>query len=406
MLYKDGLIVSTKTFEGHKVGFKMKQNELSDEVYKKRFKPNKEDMRGVFFRDQTAIVHSFPFRRLKRKTQVFFAPDNDHICTRIEHVLHVFTNSTTISKGLIEKGWKLNIEMVQAIALGHDVGHAPFGHAGEEVLNEIVEKETKGVNSFHHEINSLRFVDYIAEKGEGLKLTFGVRDGIVSHCGESVEKEQFIEPDWEVRKLEEIDELDKYPASYEGCIVRVADKISSLGRDMEDAIRLKIINDDEIPNDVLEYLEVESSEARDQFNRALLKKIIYDIRDTTDSTREVGMSDNGFKCIKEINEFSKKNIYEADKIKNYKIYVEVILGNLYDSLSKLFDKYEFNIESYERCFIRSYKEFGRYLSAYKEFYRKSDTDKTQILVDYISGMSDNYAIKFSTDISIPKTVFK
>ena len=384
----------------------MKGNKLSDEVYKKRFKPKKEDIRGPFFRDQTAIIHSLPFRRLKRKTQVFFAPDNDHICTRIEHVLHVFTNSTTIINELIRKGWKLNTELAKAIALGHDIGHAPFGHAGEEVLKGIVKKETNGKTNFYHEINSLRFVDYVAEKGEGLKLTFGVRDGIVSHCGEKVENEQFIEPDWEVRKLEKIEKLDKYPASYEGCIVRVADKISSLGRDMEDAIELKIIDADKIPDDMLDYLEIESSKAKYQFNRALLNKIIYDVIDTTDSTGKIGMSDYGFESIKSINEFSQKNIYDAEEIKNYKHYVEVIIPNIYNSLSELFDKYEFSIDHYKKCFIRSYQDFGDYLSAYKKFYEESDADKTQILVDYISGMSDNYAIRFHKDISIPKTVFK
>jgi dGTPase len=384
----------------------MKGNKLSDEVYKKRFKPKEEDIRGPFFRDQTAIIHSLPFRRLKRKTQVFFAPDNDHICTRIEHVLHVFTNSTTIIKELIRKGWKLNTEMAKAIALGHDIGHAPFGHAGEAVLNGIVKKETNGKTNFYHEINSLRFVDYVAEKGEGLKLTFGVRDGIVSHCGEKVENEQFIVPDWEVGKLEKIEKLDKYPASYEGCIVRVADKISSLGRDMEDAIELKIIDADKIPDDVLDYLGIESSKAKYQFNRALLNKIIYDVIDTTDSTGKIGMSDYGFESIKSINDFSQKNIYEAEKIKNYKHYVEVIIPNIYDSLSEKFDEYEFSIGDYKKCFIRSHQDFGDYLSAYKKFYEESDADKTQILVDYISGMSDNYAIRFQKDISIPKTVFK
>ena len=382
----------------------MMKNELSDKVYERRFKPQKEDIRGVFFRDQTAIVHSLPFRRLKRKTQVFFAPDNDHICTRIEHVLHVFTNSTTISKGLINKGWELDVEMAQAVALGHDIGHAPFGHAGEEVLNKIVEKETNGKNSFHHEINSLRFVDHIAEKGKGLKLTFGVRDGIVSHCGEKLE--QFIEPDWEVKKLEEIGKLDKYPSSYEGCIVRVADKISSLGRDMEDATELGIINAKEFPKDILDYLGIKPSDVKYQFNRALLKKIIYDIIDTTDSKGKVGMSNDGFEIIKNINTFSKENIYKAKEINDYKYYVEVILHNIYDSLSELFDKHDFNIETYKNCFIESYREFGDYLKAYKEFYWKFDTGKTQILADYISGMSDNYAIGFSTDISIPKAVFK
>jgi len=384
----------------------MKKNELSDEVYEMRFKPKEEDVRGIFFRDQTAIVHSLPFRRLKRKTQVFFAPDNDHICTRIEHVLHVFTNSTTISKGLISKGWELDVEMAQAIALGHDVGHAPFGHAGEEVLNKIVEKETNRNNSFYHEINSLRFVDYIAEKGKGLKLTFGVRDGIVSHCGEKLER--FIEPDWEVRKLEDIGKLDKYPSSYEGCIVRVADKISSLGRDMEDAIELKIINGEKtekIPKDILEYLGIASPDAKYQFNRALLNRVIYDIIDTTNSEEKVGMSKGGFKIICKINDFSEKCIYKAEKIENYRHYVRVILQNIYSSLSKLFDEHRYDFEFYKGHFIKSYKEFGDYLRAYKKFYEKSDADKTQILVDYISGMSDNYAIRFSKDISIPKTVF-
>lgn len=264
-------------------------------------------------------------------------------------------------------------------------------------------------NSFHHEINSLRFVDYIAEKGEGLKLTFGVRDGIVSHCGERLK--QFIEPDWEVKNLEEIEEMDKHPSSWEGCIVRVADKISSLGRDVEDATELGIINAEDFPNDILEYLGITSSsdvkyQLKYQFNRALLNKIIYDIVDTTDSTGKVGMSKDGFEIIKSIDTFSKKNIYEAEEIRNYKYYVGVILRNIYDSLSELFDNHGFKIEAYKNHFIESYGEIGNYLKAYKEFYERSHTGKTQILTDYISGMSDNYAIGFSKDISIPKTVFK
>jgi len=134
--------------------------------------------------------------------------------------------------------------------------------------------------------------------------------------------------------------------------------------------------------------------------------MIYDVIDTTDSTGKVGMSNNGFESIKSINEFSQKNIYDAKEIKNYKHYVEVIIPNIYNSLSELFDKYEFSIDHYKKCFIKSYQEFGDYLSAYKKFYEESDADKTQILVDYISGMSDNYAIRFHKDISIPKTVFK
>lgn len=379
----------------------LKGNNLCKYEYLKRSQYKKEDVRGAYFRDQTAIIHSLPFRRLKRKTQVFFAPENDHICTRIEHAFHVFTNSTTICKGLLTKGWMLDTEMVQAIALGHDIGHAPFGHAGEAVLNEIATKENG--SSFHHEINSLRVVDYIAERGEGLNLTFGVRDGIISHCGES--KEQYIEPDWNVKKLEDIKDLGKHPSSYEGCIVRVADKISYLGRDIEDAIYLGIIEPESIPDHILPSLNIEDPQkAKDQFNRALLNRIIYDIIDETDRTEKVGMSKDGFGIIQDIDNFSSKYIYNNKEIIDYKHYVQIIICNIYDSLSEILNGYA--VDLHGKDFIKSYIEFDNYIKAYREFYKRSGADKTQILIDYISGMSDDYAISFQNDISIPKTVFK
>lgn len=126
------------------------KNPLKDCIYKKRIEYRKEDIRGPYFRDQTAIIHSMSFRRLKNKTQVFFSPQNDHICTRIEHSLHVSTISASICKGL-----GLDIDLAQAIALGHDLGHAPFGHAGEKKLNELA----KDIGGFIHEVHSLRVVD-------------------------------------------------------------------------------------------------------------------------------------------------------------------------------------------------------------------------------------------------------
>jgi len=324
---------------------------------------------------------------------VFFAPENDHICTRVEHAFHVFTNSTTLCKGLKGKGWDLDVEMTQAIALGHDIGHPPFGHAGEEILDEIAKKNG---SSFHHEINSLRVVDLIAEKGEGLKLTFGVRDGIVSHCGERIE--QHIEPDWDVMDLEDIRDLGKYPASYEGCIVRVADKVSSLGRDMEDAIQLEVVK--EIPDNILSYLGIKFNEAKYQFNRALLNRIIYDIIDETDRTEKVGMSEESFRIMRAINDFSIERIYNSEKILNYRYYVRTIIYNIYNSLLGLLDGYKVNLKG--RDFIDAYKEFDNYVRAYREFYERSGADEVRILMDYISGMSDNYAISFQKDISIPR----
>lgn len=376
----------------------MEKNKLSGEEYKKRFKPMEEDIRGSFFRDQTAIIHSLSFRKLKRKTQVFFASDNDNVCTRIEHVFHVFTNATTIAKGLNQKGWDLNVEMIQAIALGHDIGHAPFGHTGEEVLTDIFKKE------FSHEINSLRVVDYLEGAGNGLNLTFGVRDGIVSHCGEKVEEEQFINPDFNVVRLEDIKESGKYPASYEGCIVRVADKISSLGRDIEDARSLKIIK--KVPEDILGYTGIKDPDVRYRFNSAFLKKIIPDIVEVTNREGQIGFSDEGFEFVKKISAFSTKEIYNATEINRYKHYVGRILFNIYSSLSELFDKYGFDVYSCGYNFIKSYKSFGGYLKAHEKFYENSNADKNRILMDYISGMSDNYALRFAADISIPKSVFK
>jgi dGTPase len=153
-----------------------------------------------------------PYRRLKHKTQVFFAPNNDHICTRIEHSLHVATIAATIAGAL-----KLNMDMAYAIGLAHDLGHAPFGHPGERVLN----KRCNEIGGFIHEIHGLRVVDVLGNRGKGLNLSYGVRDGIICHCGEAPEQE--LHPRSEKIELETIRKRDKLPCSWEGCVVRVAD---------------------------------------------------------------------------------------------------------------------------------------------------------------------------------------
>ena len=156
------------------------KNPLPDKEYAQREKHRDEDVRGPFFRDQTAIIHSMPYRRLKRKAQVFFSPKNDHICTRIEHALHVATISATVSRAL-----KLNIDMAYAIGLAHDLGHAPFGHPGERALN----LKCEDIGGFIHEIHGLRVVDILGNRGKSLNLTYGVRDGIICHCGEEPDQE-------------------------------------------------------------------------------------------------------------------------------------------------------------------------------------------------------------------------
>ena len=191
------------------------------------------DIRSPFDRDITRIIHSSAYRRLKHKTQVFFATNNDHICTRIEHVNHVASISKTISKAL-----GLNVSLAEAIALGHDLGHSPFGHHGERIIEKIMEKHGFQ-KKFWHENNSLRFVDVIETLPnysgfkENLNLTYAVRDGIVCHCGEV--NENCIKPRNEAIDLNLIEKGKQMPYTYEGCVVKISDKVAYLGRDIEDA---------------------------------------------------------------------------------------------------------------------------------------------------------------------------
>ena len=199
-----------------------------------------DDIRTEFARDFSRILHCTAYRRLKHKTQVFFATTNDHICTRIEHVNHVSSISHTIAKFM-----GLNTELTSAIAIGHDLGHAPFGHAGEDYIKEIAADELG--DQFWHEKNSLRFVDYCetleapSGKHNNLNLTYAVRDGIISHCGEV--DENALYPRDEFMDLNTIARPNEYkPYTWEGCIVKISDKIAYLGRDIEDALTLKILS--------------------------------------------------------------------------------------------------------------------------------------------------------------------
>lgn len=199
-----------------------------------------DDIRSPFARDYTRILHSMAYRRLKHKTQVFFNINNDHICTRMEHVNHVESVSSTIAKEL-----GLNEELTKAISIGHDLGHAPFGHHGEKVLSKFSEKYLH--KKFWHEQNGLRFVDNIEllednyRFNKNLDLTYAVRDGIISHCGEV--DQNGLRPRDELIDLKLFTQAGQYqPATWEGCVVKLSDKIAYVGRDIEDAINLGFLD--------------------------------------------------------------------------------------------------------------------------------------------------------------------
>jgi dGTPase len=205
------------------------QNPLSDRLYHSRVKPRKPDLRGDYFRDQTAVIHSTPFRRLKHKTQVFLAPFGDHYRTRLTHTLEVSQIARTIAKAL-----RLNEDLTEAIALGHDLGHTPFGHAGEQMLNELLP------GGFSHSEQSLRVVEKLEYDGKGLNLTFEVRDGIAKH---SKGRGEILDGD-----------LTDLPMTLEGQIVRVSDIIGYVNHDVDDALRAEVISEADIPASLVKIL--------------------------------------------------------------------------------------------------------------------------------------------------------
>lgn len=359
---------------------------LPSETFLERTKPYEEDSRGAFFRDQTAIIHSLPFRRLKHKTQVFFSPQNDHVCTRIEHVLHVASIAKSICKGLNLHHWDLNVEMAFAIGLGHDLGHAPFGHDGEHILN----KRLGGNGVFIHEINSYRIVEHIANNGKGLNLTYGVKDGIITHNGEKYE--QYLIPANEKNELEKIKNRSCKPASLEGCVVRFSDKIAYLGRDIEDALTLNLIRKSDIPKQITQLLGNSNSE--------IISTLVEDIITNSLKAGKLGFSNDIFEALKKLRDFNYRSIYLSPLKQKNAEKAQNILIALFDYLENLLLKTQYDYEKYIQSSLLIDKEFGNYLQKMENKY-KTSTSFEQIVSDYVAGMTDFYALEAFKQISFP-----
>lgn len=366
------------------------KNPLSLEKYTERSIKKEHPIRGEFFRDQTAIIHSMPFRRLKHKTQVFFSPDNDHVCTRIEHVLHVATIGATICKGLNNKGWDLNPEMAYAIGLGHDLGHSPFGHAGESALNRKLNAGYK----FIHEVHSLKVVDKLCNGGKGLNLTYGVRDGIINHNGEILQ--QSLKPFSEPNKLEEIRDRKSLATSFEGCIVRFADKVAYLGRDIEDALIANFIS----PNDIPESIRKEVGES----NGEIINNLIIDIIQTSQKLDEIKLSDEMYDKVKVLQNFNYKHIYGHPVIVDYRKMGENILEELFDFLLELYTEHGLNFDFYQQSQVELCRHFGGYIKRYQKVYELEGMVPKIIVCDFIAGMTDSYALKSFNQIKIPQPI--
>lgn len=364
------------------------------------------DLRSPFFRDYTRLLFSEGYRRMKHKTQVFFAIDDDHVCTRSEHVNLVDSISHSIAKEL-----GLNTELTQAIAIGHDIGHAPFGHGGEKILNQIAHKYH--LDSFWHERNSLHFVDSIEllEDDEhhyhNLNLTYAVRDGIISHCGEVNQK--IIIPRKDPINLLEFKKPGQYqPFTYEGCVVKMSDKIAYLARDIEDALHLGVITQEEVDN-LKEELNQEGTHLSAINNGSIVNYFISDVIKYS-SKEGIALSDESLKKMKQIMAFNYKHIYEIKRVKVHSEYVGLILNSLFQFL------YDYNSlesikaeESKYPVILRHYLNFLKKLAYFgerDEIYENeivydftSDKQaKEKSIIDYLSGMTDSFLLKSFHDL--------
>ncbi|MCQ2247752.1 MAG: HD domain-containing protein [Treponema sp.] len=391
-------------------------------------------IRSEFERDYTRILHCEAYRRLKHKTQVFYAPQNDHICTRIEHVNHVASVSTTISKYL-----GLNTELTNAVAIGHDIGHAPFGHTGEDILNKLIKNQKEGINApkkFWHERNSLFFADFIetlqdpegAEKN--LDLTYAVRDGLVCHCGEV--DQQGLKPRSEAIELYSIKRPGIVsPFTWESCIVKIADKVSFLGRDIEDARSYHILDMSayrqlrEIVGATLGFgpnkkFSSHTTNGVYRSGRAvnttvLINDMIVDLCEQSSPEKGLCFSEPYYKFISELKRFSYANIYKNWRLEEFARYAENVLGTIYRTLMKL-QIYAQNkrIEQALRYMPKLQSSFSTWLVKYTKY----DAEKKSVMrintpevfdindneswekciIEFISGMTDQFAISVFDEI--------
>ena len=362
------------------------RNMMNESEMIERERPREEDIRGSYYRDTTAIIHSSPFRRLKHKTQVFYAPSNDHICTRMEHVLHVASIASTICRPL-----GLDTELAWAIGMGHDLGHTPFGHTGEKTISSL--SVERGLPPFEHEINSLRAVDFLSNNGSGLNLTYAVRDGIVSHNGESLNKR--IIPTFKKKDMKSLaSRSGLIPATYEGVVVRFSDTIAYLGRDFEDASRLGIVNSDDLPEIVKNRLGTTNSK--------IITALVNDLIQGADEDNGIGFSDYVFEAVESFSEFNYQKIYRSKIMNGYTEYFSRLINLIIDYLEKLYSSFGLEEEGYleERNMLAA-GFYSHMKEMYPVYMEKKGSDRRMIM-DYVAGMTDNFCLDCANEILKPE----
>ncbi len=336
-------------------------------------------LRGAFARDRDHILYSGAFRRYIGKTQVIYnaASFDEQLANRSIHTLQVSQIARSIGKVL-----RLNLDLIEAIALGHDLGHAPFGHDGERFLQEI--SRQNGLGLFHHNLQSLRVVDLLSDANRGMNLTFQVRDGIISHDGEV--NEVVVSPDKGKREEDIEDYIHRkrrgeeaitFPSTLEGCLVRITDSISYIGQDFEDAVRIGLVKESDLPIKVKEMLGNNNSE--------IINTLVRDIIEQSYGKNEIRFSEGVAESVFLLKKFNLKRIYENKLLKREREKIRKAFLFLFDYFvrdvkEKKFDSIVFQ----EWIFNRGEDKGAQYLRAYSS---------EEVVVDYLASMTDRYFLK-------------
>jgi dGTPase len=334
--------------------------------------------------DSDRILHSLAYTRYIDKTQVFYLVDDDHITHRVLHVQLASKISRTIGRFL-----GLNEDLIEAIALGHDIGHCPFGHDGEAYLSELC--EAHGIGPFQHNLQSARFLEKIERKGRGWNLTLQTLDGIVCHDGEihapelaPVPHKTFDNFEQELASKQADPSLPLTPMTLEGCVMRMADTISYIGRDIEDAIRLNLINRDDLPRSCVERLG--------NTNGTIVYTLVTDLIKNSFEKPAVAFSQEVSEALKLLREFNLNNIYLNPQIKPDS-------GKIKDIFKFLFERYIRDLEKGNEDSII----FKEYLHDMLGSYRLN-SKPAEIVRDFIAGMTDHYFLKQSPEALRPRRI--
>ena len=335
------------------------------------------DYRQSFSIDVDRILHAHAYARYIDKTQVFSLIKNDHITHRVLHVQLVSKIARTIGRYL-----SLNEDLIEAIALGHDIGHAPFGHDGERCLSELCQKH--GIGAFHHNVQSVQFLDKVERKGMGWNLCLQTLDGILCHDGEV--HNQMLQP----AAAKSFDTLDReqalktndsrtrlMPMTIEGCVVRMADTIAYIGRDIEDAIRLSLIDRSDLPRDSVECLG--------NTNGTIVFNLVTDIIQNSFQKDYVTFGSDVSAALKGLKDFNLKRIYLNPRIKTHS-------SALRDLFELLFERYLNDIKNVNMSSVI----FRQFLNGMSSAYTENHSS-AEIVRDFISGMTDAYFLSQCPD---------